>query len=71
MSKLLEERQRRQSESSQQKLLNTNFEEISNDKNSNISFKDSSLSLLVNSVKRKSALAIESNQKGKRRKVKS
>ncbi|CAB4385106.1 unnamed protein product [Rhizophagus irregularis] len=68
MGKLLEERQRRQSEPSQQKS-NTAFEEISNDKDPNI--KDSNLSLLVNSVKRKNALAIESNQKGKRRKAKS
>ncbi|RIA89423.1 hypothetical protein C1645_772397 [Glomus cerebriforme] len=67
MSKLLEERQRRQSELSQQNS-NTNFED---DKNPNIPFKDSSLSLLVNSVKRKNALAIENNQKGKRRKAKS
>ncbi|POG79424.1 hypothetical protein GLOIN_2v1527562 [Rhizophagus irregularis DAOM 181602=DAOM 197198] len=47
MGKLLEERQRRQSEPSQQKS-NTAFEEISNDKDPNI--KDSNLSLLVNSV---------------------
>ncbi|GBB90207.1 hypothetical protein RclHR1_01710007 [Rhizophagus clarus] len=68
MDKLLEERQRRQSELSRQKSTTT-FEEISNDKDPNI--KDSSLSLLVNSVKRKNALAIESDQKGKRRKAKS
>ncbi|CAG8611113.1 13090_t:CDS:2, partial [Funneliformis mosseae] len=70
MGKLLEERQRRQIELNNQES-NTNFEEISNDKNSNVQIKDSSLSLLINSVKRKSALATESNQKGKRRKTKS
>jgi len=70
MGKLLEERQRHQFELSQQKS-NTTFKVISNDKNPNIPLKDSSLSLLVDSVKRKSALAIESNQKGKRRKAKS
>ncbi|CAG8734450.1 9196_t:CDS:2, partial [Funneliformis caledonium] len=64
------ERQRRQIELNNQES-NTNFEEISNDKNSNVQIKDSSLSLLINSVKRKSALATESNQKGKRRKTKS
>ncbi|CAI2162169.1 13810_t:CDS:10 [Funneliformis geosporum] len=70
MSKLLDERQRRQFESNNHKS-NTNFEEISNDKNSNVQIKDSSLSLLINSVKRKNALATESNEKGKRRKTKS